>query len=225
MSHDFLDTYSIKLVEYAIALTFLALFVPFWRFLNGGRAAARVPVAVPASATGFQLPEPLLLHPGHAWASLVNGTALVGVSEFAHKLVGPIQAIQLPAVGASVGQGEKAWSLVVDGKTVDMLSPLDGKVVAVNERVLASPAALKADPYGEGWLLKVEPVRPEANAKNLLGLAAARRHVEAAWDELRARLSPELGTVMQDGGTPVDGLAQGIDPAGWVAIARKHFLT
>lgn len=225
MSHDFLDTYSIKLAEYAIALTFLVLFVPFWRFLNGARATVRVAAPAKAPATDFRVPEPLLLHPGHAWANLVNGTALVGVSEFAHKLVGPIQAIRLPAVGASLGQGEKAWSLVVDGKTVDMLSPLDGKVVAVNEKVLASPAALKADPYGEGWLLKVEPVRPEANLKQLLGFDAARRHVEEAWNELRARLSPELGTVMQDGGTPVDGLAQGIDPAGWVVIARKHFLT
>jgi len=228
MPHDFLATYSVKLVEYGIAISFLVLFVPFWMFVNGGKAAALKLAAeapAPVRILDFLLPEKLLFHPGHAWAQFTGATALVGMSDFAQKLVGPIQAIQAPAVGATVGQGEAAWTLMVDGKAIPMLSPVDGKVVAVNEKVLASPAALKADPYGEGWLLKVEAARPAANSKHLLAFDAAKKHVEEAWNELRMRLSPELGLVMQDGGTPVDGLAQGIDPAKWDDIVRKHFLT
>ncbi|MBI5548328.1 MAG: glycine cleavage system protein H [Deltaproteobacteria bacterium] len=231
MPHDFLASHSIKLVEYGIALSFLLLFVPFWSFVNGGKAAqARVPVlrphAVDEPVLGFVLPEALLFHPGHAWARLEGATATVGLSDFAQRLVGAIESIRVPAVGEKLGQGEKAWSLHIGGQSVDMLSPLDGRVVAVNEKVLADPALLKADPYGEGWLLKVDAARPAANAKHLLSFRAARRHLEEAWAELRARLSSsELGPVMQDGGAPVDGLAQGIDQARWHEIVRQHFLT
>ena len=228
MPHDFLAGYSIKIVEYAIALSFLALFVPFWRFVNGGQAQkARAPLAYPEAElpVGFALPGSLLFHPGHAWARLEGSLATVGLSDFAHKLVGPIDSIKAPPVGSDVGMGARAWTLTAGGKSVDMLAPVEGKVVAVNERVLESPALLKADPYGAGWLLKIEVPRPEASVAHLLDLKAARRHLEQAWAELRARLSPNLGAVMQDGGTPVDGIAPGIDPTGWDQIARKHFMT
>lgn len=229
MPHDFLSTYSIKVVEYGIALSFLILFVPFWAFLNGGKAAALKAAKAPRPAVlpepDFALPEALLFHPGHAWARFEGGLAVVGLSDFAQKLVGPLEGVQLPEVGARLGQGEQGWALKVAGNVLHMLSPVDGKVVAVNERALADPALLKSDPYGDGWLLKLEPARPEANAKHLLGLRAARRHLEEAWAELRSRLDPQLGLVMQDGGSPVDGIAQGIDNARWTEIVRKHFLT
>ncbi len=230
MPHDFLASYDVKLAEYAIAISFLVCFVPFWRFLNGGKQLER-PVALPRPAPavereiGFALPEALLFHPGHAWARFEGATALVGLSDFAQKLVGSIQAIKVPAAGATVGQGEKGWTLQVDGQDVDMLSPVDGKVVAVNDKVLANPQLAKTDPYGEGWLLKVEPQRAAANAKHLLSVRAARRHLEEAWLELRGRLDPQLGLAMQDGGAPVDGIAKGIDAGGWLAIVKKHFLT
>ncbi len=161
MPHDFLASYDVKLAEYAIAISFLVCFVPFWRFLNGGKQLER-PVALPRPAPavereiGFALPEALLFHPGHAWARFEGATALVGLSDFAQKLVGSIQAIKVPAAGATVGQGEKGWTLQVDGQDVDMLSPVDGKVVAVNDKVLANPQLAKTDPYGEGWLVAVK---------------------------------------------------------------------
>lgn len=229
MPHDFLATYSIKVVEYGIALSFLILFVPFWAFLNGGKAAALKAARAPRPAAlpelDFALPEALLFHPGHAWARFEGGLAVVGLSDFAGKLVGPLEGVRLPEVGARVGQGEPGWALQAAGQALQMLSPVDGKVVAVNEKALADPALLKSDPYGEGWLLKVEPARAEANAKHLLDLRAARRHLEDAWAELRSRLDPQLGLVMQDGGSPVDGIAQGIDNQRWTEIVRKHFLT
>lgn len=226
--HDFLSSYDLKAAEYAIAIAFLVSFVPFWRFLHGGqRVQVTVHATKPAAAleTGFALPEALLFHPGHAWARFQGATALVGLSDFAHKLVGGIQGIRVPALGATLGQGEKAWALNVDGHEVDMLSPVDGTVIAVNDKVLQNPQLAKTDPYGEGWLLKVEPKRAEANAKHLMPVKAARRHLEEAWLDLRSRLDPQLGLAMQDGGAPVDGIAKGVDAEHWLDIVRKHFLT
>ncbi|HEY3446693.1 MAG TPA: glycine cleavage system protein H [Myxococcales bacterium] len=228
MPHDFLASYDIKLAEYAIAISFLLCFIPFWRFVNGGKQLehrASLPKPAVEHEIGFALPEALLFHPGHAWARFEGATALVGMSDFAQKLVGSIQAIKVPAPGERVGQGEKGWALQIDGHDVEMLSPVDGKVVAVNDKVLANPQLAKTDPYGEGWLLKIESQRAAANAKHLLSFKAAKRHIEDAWLELRSRLDPQLGLAMQDGGAPVDGIAKGIDANGWLAIVKKHFLT
>jgi len=53
-------------------------------------------------------------------------------------------------------QGEKAWKITVDSKEFEMLSPIEGKVVAVNPLLASSAQALKNDPYGKGWMLKIE---------------------------------------------------------------------
>jgi glycine cleavage system H protein len=230
MPHDFLASYDIKLAEYAIAISFLLSFIGFWRFLNGGRqleATVLLPKAAPAveHEIGFAVPDALLFHPGHAWARFDGAVARVGLSDFAQKLVGPIQSVKAPQAGETVSQGERGWSMQVDGHEVAMLSPVDGKVLTVNPKVLANPAVAKTDPYGEGWLFEVEPARALANARNLLGFKAARRHIEEAWLDLRARLDPQLGLAMQDGGAPVDGLAKGVDSERWLEIVKKHFMT
>ncbi|MEK6709605.1 MAG: glycine cleavage system protein H [Nitrospinota bacterium] len=229
--HDFLTMYSVKAEEYFIAVSFLLLFIPFWRFVNGTKAAA------PAAETGvsrvlghvadwFVVPDGLGFHPGHAWARADAGKIVtVGMDDFSHKLVGRVSAVRLPEVGARLGQGEKGWSLVWDSKSVDMLSPVDGTVVEVNERAMRSPAALNADPYGEGWLLKVEATRLGANSKSLLSGGFARRWMEEVCQELSGRLSPDLGLLSQDGGLPVEGMARSLDPSDWDRLARKFFLT
>jgi glycine cleavage system H protein len=227
--HDLLTMYSAKATEYLIAVTFLLLFIPFWRFVNAEVVAVPVTIRIPrwldAVVEWFSVPSEVYYHPGHAWAR-ADGDNLVtvGMDDFAHKLVGAC-AISLPKVGSRLGQGEKGWSLASDTKSVDMLSPVDGTVVAVNERVAAPTPASARDPYGAGWLLKVKAPRLAANTKHLLSGALARRWMEDICDTLRARMSPDLGQVYQDGGLPVDGMARDLDPANWDGIAREFFLT
>ena len=228
--HDFLTMYSAKAVEYLIAVSFLLLFIPFWRFVNAEVVAAPVAIRTPrwlnTVVEWFSVPSGVYLHPGHAWARVDDGDLVtVGMDDFAHKLVGGISAISLPEVGSRLGQGEKAWSLVSDAKSVDMLSPVDGTVVAVNEPVAAPRVRSPRDPYGAGWLLKVKAPRLAANTKHLLSGTLARRWMEEVCDTLRARMSPDLGQVYQDGGLPVDGMARDLDPANWDRIAREFFLT
>jgi glycine cleavage system H lipoate-binding protein len=82
------------------------------------------------------VPAGVHLHPGHTWARLEpDGLVAVGADDFAHKLVGPAR-VKLPALGEHVLQGEPALELGEAERTVPMLSPVDGTVVAVN----AAPA-------------------------------------------------------------------------------------
>jgi glycine cleavage system H lipoate-binding protein len=233
MTHEFLSTYPAKLAEYCLAISYLLLFIPFWRYVQGGKRAAATarkeagrPVGATAPRAGlgwFQLPAGVKLHPGHTWARLEkDGLVTVGIDDFAHKLVGP-STVALPAIGERVAQGEPALALRDEGKSVDLLSPVDGTVLAVNP-ALAGGAALD-DPYGAGWLFKVKPARLAANLRQLHGTDAGRRLLDGASEMLVRRLDPELGRVLQDGGAPVHGIARALAGDSWEEFAREFFLT
>jgi glycine cleavage system H protein len=229
--HDLLTMYSTKALEYLIAVAFLLLFIPFWRFVNAERVAERVAVLEIPRRLGrvvdwFLIPDQVYFHPGHAWARVgEGGLVTVGMDDFAQKLVGDVSAIRLPEVGSRIEQGGKGWSLLSESKSVDMLSPVDGIVVAVNDQVATSPEQLKRDPYGDGWLLRVRAPRLAANLKQLLSGALAKRWMEEVCDNLWAMMNPDLGRVYQDGGLPVHGMARSLDPARWDEVARRFFLT
>lgn len=229
--HDILTLYSAKMLEYGIAILFLVLFIPFWRYVQSSAvapAAVRAKVRVPAPAIDwFSLPMDRLFHRGHAWLKdEVDGTVTVGLSDFAARLVGPLSHVSLPAVGSRVGQGEVAWRMVADdGRVVDMLSPVDGTVVEINGAVANDAAAAETDPYGQGWLLKVRPNRLRANRINLLAGETVRRWMDEVLVDLREQLAPSLGSLAQDGGAPLHGMARAIDPENWDRLAGTLLLT
>ena len=229
--HDILTLYTAKMVEYGIAILFLLLFVPFWRFVQGSATTVAVPATSAARATTladwFALPAEYLFHRGHAWARPeTSGLVTVGMDDFAASLVGPLSRITMPAVGATVGLGERAWRLVAgDGRSVEMLSPVDGAILEVNPEVASRPDAALTDPFGAGWLMKVQPSRLRANRTNLLSGTAARNWMQEVAAGLQAHLAPGLGALAQDGGAPVAGMAKALDPDRWDAVARTYLLT
>jgi glycine cleavage system H protein len=232
MGHDLITIYWIKAVEYVLALSYLPLFVLFWRFVTPKReAAAAVHAASPGWADQlagfFQVPADLLFHPGHTWVRLEGGdTVTVGVTDFAQKLVGPLGRLDLPAVGTTLVQGEPAFLLDADGGSIPMLAPVDGKVVAVNTEADWSPDAVKRAPYGEGWLLKIKSPKLSSNVKHLLSGSLARRWMDTVCESLGAEMAPaELGRVYLDGGAIVDGLARNLAQDEWPTLARRFFLT
>jgi glycine cleavage system H lipoate-binding protein len=230
--HDILTLYSAKMIEYGIAILFLLLFIPFWKYVQGpsavavpARASLRQPAA--AGAGWFPIPLDRLFHRGHAWARPdADGLVTVGLDGFAAKLVGPLASVALPQIGGTVGQGEKAWRLVADdGRGVEMLSPVDGTIAEINTDLVRAPEAAQADPYGRGWLFRVRPQRLRANSTNLLSGTTARRWMDDAITGLQRTLSPELGALAQDGGLPLGGMARIIDPDHWDVLAGTHLLT
>jgi glycine cleavage system H lipoate-binding protein len=156
--------------------------------------------------------------------ALGGGTRFrVGVDDFAQRLLGRPDGLELPRVGARLKEGEAGFRFRLDGQTVDLLSPVAGKVVALNHDVLADPGRVGADPYGGGWLFEVEA--PSAALRNLLPARLARSWMEETAAALSSRLSAELGPVLQDGGVPVPGFARELSPERWPEIAAELLLT
>ncbi len=232
--HDFLSNYSAKLLEYTLAIAYLVLFVGYWRYVQGGKRAeaparkreaepARAPAGAVAPAGWFQVPADVWVHPGHTWARLESdGTVTVGLDDFGHKLIGPVGRVGLPAPGASLAQGETAVRLGADGAGVGLISPVEGTVTAVNGAITSDPERF-ADAYGNGWLFQVKAPRLDANLKQLFAGDAARRWMEEEGQRLSARMSPEMGQVLQDGGVPIHGIARELEPERWADLVREFF--
>jgi glycine cleavage system H lipoate-binding protein len=147
------------------------------------------------------------------------------MDDFAQKLVGRVDSVELPRIGSHLVQGEAGWNLVADSRSIPMLSPVDGVVVAVNQEVLKSPEILRQDPYGKGWLVRVRSNRIAKDTKNLLSGKLARAWMEDALDRLQPANPENLGPVLADGGMPIDGIARAIGGEQWAELARKHLLT
>ena len=104
-----------------------------------------------------------------------------------------------------------------------MLSPVDGKVVAINDEIVSSPEAINQYPY-VSWLMKVESPRFSVNQKQLVTGALAKRWMEEVRENLLSRMNYNLGLVYQDGGLLVDGMARSLDRDRWDEIAKEFFL-
>jgi glycine cleavage system H protein len=103
-----------------------------------------------------QVPEALLYTKDHEWIQIHDdGTATVGITDYAQQSLGDITFVEFPTLGASFSLAE-TFGVVESVKAAsDLFMPLDGEVIEVNEDVDAEPELLNSDPYGKGWLLKV----------------------------------------------------------------------
>jgi glycine cleavage system H protein len=178
----------------------------------------------------FSLPDAYCFHQGHSWAVPEKGSIVrVGIDEFVGWLLGPPSGLELPEVSRYLSQGERGWSIKIDSKSVGMLSPVEGEVVAVNDAVLYAPEILCSDPYGEGWLLKVRVPDRERNRRNLLCGGVALAWMEHKLRDMRARSlpEPEVGMVLPDAGVAPGcrGFARVLAPENWYEVAGELLLS
>jgi glycine cleavage system H lipoate-binding protein len=185
------------------------------------------PGLAPSLAGGFRVPERLRYHPGHTWALSESPTLVrIGLDEFAAKLTGKVQRIALPQRGQWVRQGQKIWTLHRDGKTVDMLSPIEGSVADINEAVANDPSLVLKDPYGEGWLVTVQSPDARTNLRNLLGGALARVWTEESALRLRKKIPVAMAAALaQDGGVAVDDITAHLPELDWAVLTKEFFLS
>ncbi|MCS7089316.1 MAG: glycine cleavage system protein GcvH [Verrucomicrobiota bacterium] len=107
------------------------------------------------------VPENLRFTKTHEWVLLGDGLATVGITDHAQRELTDIVFVELPAVGRELQAGE-ACGVVESVKTAsDLYSPLTGRVVEINQPLLSNPGWINTDPYGQGWLFRLIPSRPE----------------------------------------------------------------
>lgn len=100
-------------------------------------------------------PSDLRYHHEHDWVRVEGDEALFGITWYAQDALGEVVYYDPPEVGASLTKDSTYGELESVKAVSDIFAPASGEVVAVNEGVTASPEVINADPYGEGWLVRV----------------------------------------------------------------------
>ena len=128
---------------------------------------------MPAAET---YPDDLRYHPEHDWARIDGDEATLGITWYAQDSLGELVHFEPPAAGSTVTK-DASYGEVESVKAVsDVVSPLTGEVLEVNEKVVEAPETVNDDPYGEGWLVRIRVSHPaEVNA--LMDADAYRAHV------------------------------------------------
>ena len=116
-------------------------------------------------------PQDLLYHSEHDWARVEGDEATFGITWYAQDQLGEVVFFDLPKVGASVSK-DGPYAEVESVKAVsDVIAPLSGEIVAVNEALGDKPESINDDPYGEGWLVRVKLSDP-SEAESLMDASA-----------------------------------------------------
>ena len=116
-------------------------------------------------------PDDLRYHPEHDWARISGEEATLGITWYAQDSLGEIVHFEPPPLGASVAKDESYGEVESVKAVSDLISPLSGEIVDVNEAVRDAPETVNDDPYGEGWLVRIR-LRDPAEVDTLLGVAA-----------------------------------------------------
>jgi glycine cleavage system H protein len=225
---NYIDLFDTKGIEYLLVISFLVTLILFWRYLNkpAKKLVEKGMQKTAAVLDWFRFREEIFHHQGHSWARpLSNDIVLVGVDDFAQRLLGKPVTINLPKIGSRLEQGEIAWDFQIDSKKINLLSPVNGKVVEINQKILQSPGLINENPYEDGWLLKVKVPNLKSNLKNLLTGKMAKAWMNETIKDLRSRMTDELGLALQDGGIPVSGFAKVLSNDHWDELAAEFLLT
>ena len=121
-------------------------------------------------------PDELKYHPEHDWARIDGGDATLGVTWFAQDALGELVHYEAPAVGSSVTKDESYGEVESVKAVSDIVAPLSGEVLEVNQKAVDEPESINDDPYGDGWLIRIRMSDP-GQIESLMDADAYRAHV------------------------------------------------
>ena len=113
------------------------------------------------------IPENLKYTDQHEWIRVEGGVGVVGITDHAQESLGDVVFVELPDVGKQIAQGDEACSIESSKAASSIYAPAGGTVKEVNEDLTADPSLVNSEPYGKGWIYKLE-LTNEAELDNLL---------------------------------------------------------
>ena len=104
----------------------------------------------------MDIPKNLLFTKDHEWARVENSIVTIGITDFAQSELGDIIFVEFPKIGDMVDVGSSAGTIEAVKTVTDIFSPVKGKIIEINNGIDNSPEVMNTDPYGDGWLMKIE---------------------------------------------------------------------
>jgi glycine cleavage system H lipoate-binding protein len=174
---------------------------------------------------GFAIPQDYSFHPGHTWVlSEGNENTRVGLDSFAATLFGKVDQIEVVGPNRWIRQGQKFATVKIGGTAVDLLSPVEGVVTAVNHDVVQDPGLLAKDSFKDGWVAIVKSPDFAFNQKNLVQGSMVAPWMQNNVTRLNAVLGELSPALAQDGGLPISGLMARVSPDVRQKLIKEFFL-
>jgi glycine cleavage system H protein len=112
----------------------------------------------------MSIPDELRYTAEHEWIAINGSVASVGITDFAQQALGDVVYVSVPAAGTRVTAGEPCGEVESTKSVSDIYSPVDGEVAEVNGDLEDDPALVNSDPYGAGWLMRIQLDDPDTDA-------------------------------------------------------------
>ena len=126
-------------------------------------------------------PDDFYYSKDHEWAQIKEGTATVGITDFAQQQLGDVVYVELPKVG-TILEFHQSIGVVESVKAVsDIYSPLSGEVIAVNEELNDSPELINEDPHAKGWIIRLK-IKDEKETEKLMSATEYEKFIEGIED-------------------------------------------
>jgi len=175
------------------------------------------------SVSGYHMARNYYYHRGHTWARVeYGGLVRVGLDDFALRLLGHQDAIEVPAPGSTLRQGQPAGILKRCGRQAAIISPVDGVVAAVNHNVLGKALIANDAPYEDGWLMVIRPSNLQENLNNLFFDSEGLSWIDEQAMQLNSLLAEESRLSLVAPGTePASDVVKEAPEIGWERLVQE----
>jgi glycine cleavage system H lipoate-binding protein len=175
---------------------------------------------------GYRYSDSYYYHFGHAWARVeYGGRVRVGLDDFALKLLGRPDTLELPKLGGRISQSEPAFALRREENRADVLSPIEGTVLAVNHQALDHPSLAHSDPYQQGWLFLVEPSKLKKSLEPLFFGETGKEWLHQECEHLHQMVLGGYGSMAATGAQPIDDLFGNVQGVSWKSLVKTFLRT
>jgi len=178
------------------------------------------------SIKGFAVPMGYYFHRGHTWARIESGGYIrIGMDDFALKLLGRADGYDLPLMGKELQQDSAGWGIRRKHNVADVLAPIDGVIVEVNQKIKETPAEANRDPFGSGWLFTVYTPDIKGTVNKLMPDKAGMAWMGEEVGTLEAIIEDVAGPLAADGGTLMEDIYGNLPALGWDNLTSTFLKT
>lgn len=125
----------------------------------------------------YEVPEDLLYTREHVWIHVEGKVATIGITDYAQKKLREVIYVELPNVGQKVEENEPIATLESVKASAEIYSPIEGKIIEVNSKLIDSPELINEEPYEDGWIAKLE-ISDEGGLEKLMEPDEYRKYLE-----------------------------------------------
>lgn len=173
---------------------------------------------------GIRVPQGYYLHNGHTWAKLEEGGSVrIGMDDFARRLLGPSDRVEVPLIGQQIRQGSPAIRVVRGKFETRMVSPVSGVITEVNPVLRSDGSIAHTAPYGEGWLFRVQAGSLREDLRELVIGSDTEQFYDREVSRLYHEIEQCIGPLATDGGFLGEDIYGNLPAMDWEKVMNSFF--